>query len=368
MVDPYAQSRRWPFAQLASAYPRVVDRAAWLWRAGFALTDSRVVTRACQALAWPALRATFRAIASASPRPDVVVSTHPLLTAPLRRVCPRTPLAVVVTDLVSGHVSWYDRDASLVIVPTEGAHARALACGVRAERLVIHGLPVAPAFATNAQGARAVADALGWSPVRPTVLLVGGGDGVGPLEAIAEAVDRAGLRCDLAVVAGRNEGLAERLRARTWRGTVHVYGFVRELPAMMAASACVVTKAGPGTISEACAAGVPLVLWGAIPGQESGNVRWVVEAGAGVWAPTPAAVAAAVREWTDGPAAVSLRSHAAEAARRLGRPHAAREIAVRLLALADEARARAEVTAHPDVRNRATPPAVAETRPSLAPE
>nr|MCU0617945.1 hypothetical protein [Gemmatimonadaceae bacterium] len=169
----------------------------------------------------------------------------------------------------------------------------------------------------------------------------GGGDGVGPIEEIAEAIDRALLPCDLAVVTGRNETLATRLRARPWRGTVHVYGFVSALPAMMAASACVLTKAGPGTISEACAAGVPLVLWGAIPGQEDGNVQWVVEAGAGVWAPTPSAVAAAVREWSAGAAAHALRVRAADAARSLGRPHAAREIAVRILALADAHRASA---------------------------
>jgi 1,2-diacylglycerol 3-beta-galactosyltransferase len=197
---------------------------------------------------------------------------------------------------------------------------------------------VAPTFAADAATARAVADSLGWSATRPTVLLVGGGDGVGPLDAMADAIDRAMLPCDVAIVAGRNEALAERLRTRPWRGRVHVYGFVSTLPAMMAASACVITKAGPGTISEACAAGVPLVLWGAIPGQEVGNVQWVVEAGAGVWAPSPAGVAAAVREWTAGPAATALRSRAADAARALGRPNAAREIAVRVLALADSAR------------------------------
>lgn len=343
MVDPYATSGRWPFAALGATYPRVVNDASWLWRAGFRLTDSRAATVACQALAWPVLASTFRALA-AGPAPDVVVTTHPLLARPLRRVFPVTPIVVVVTDLVSGHASWYEPSASLTVVPTEEARRRALACGVSASRLVVHGLPVAPTFAADATAARAVAQSLGWSDTRPTLLLVGGGDGVGPLEAISEAIDRALLPCDLAVVTGRNAALADRLRARAWRHRVHVYGFVSTLPAMMAASAAVITKAGPGTISEACAAGVPLILFGAIPGQEVGNVHWVVEAGAGVWAPSPAAVAAAVREWTAGPAAAALRGRAADAARSLGRPHAAREIAVRVLALSDDARARRDAS------------------------
>lgn len=349
MADPYAASGRWPFARLGGAYPHVVNDAAWLWRSGFRLTDSRAATLVCQSLAWPVLAPSFRALTQA-PSPDVIVTTHPLLTWPLRRVFPSHPIAVVVTDLVSGHASWYDPRATLTIVPTEAARTRALACGVRAERLAVHGLPVAPTFASDAAASRAVASTLGWSATRPTVLLVGGGDGVGPIEEIAEAIDRALLPCDLAVVTGRNAALAARLQARPWRGRVHVYGFVSTLPAMMAASACVLTKAGPGTISEACAAGVPLVLWGAIPGQEDGNVQWVVEAGAGVWAPTPGAVAAAVREWTAGAAAHALRSRAADAARALGRPHAAREIAVRILALADAHQASVaaarRVTAH----------------------
>jgi 1,2-diacylglycerol 3-beta-galactosyltransferase len=366
-VDPYALSHRWPFDRLAGAYPQVVNGASWLWRGGFRITDSVACTATLQSLAWPVLRRTFRELATGT-RPDVVVSTHPLLTAPLRRVFPDVPLVVVVTDLASGHASWYHRGATLLSVPTTIARARAIACGVPAPRVEVHGVPVSPHFAAQPADRSALEERLGWSRVRPTVLLVGGGDGVGPLEALAASIDAAGLPCDLAVVAGRNAALAERLRARAWRGTVHMYGFVRELPAMMAASVCVLTKAGPGTISEACAVGVPLVLWGAIPGQESGNVHWVVEAGAGVWAPTPAAVTAAVREWTEGPAAVSMRAHAAEAARRMGRPHAAREIATRILALADGARGGADGAVNPDLRNRATAPTVAEQRPSPAPE
>jgi 1,2-diacylglycerol 3-beta-galactosyltransferase len=169
--------------------------------------------------------------------------------------------------------------------------------------------------------------------VRPTVLLLGGGDGVGPLALLAERLDAAQLPCDLAIVTGRNAALAEQLRARPWRGTVHVYGFVSPLAELYRAASLVITKAGPGTIAEACAAGCPLVLWGAIPGQETGNVSLVVSHGAGVWAPTPPDVVQAVRDWTSGAAAEMARRRAVEGARRLGRPQAASEIAARVLAL-----------------------------------
>jgi 1,2-diacylglycerol 3-beta-galactosyltransferase len=337
LTDPYAASRRWPFDRLAAAYPRVVTHASWLWHGGFRLTNTPQVTRALQALAWPALRPTFRALESAQ-RPDVVVSTHPLLTSPLRRAFPDVPLVVVVTDLASGHRSWYDRDASLIAVPTALARTQALGSGVMPSRIEEYGVPVSSEFAAQPGERVALAAELGWSAVRPTVLLIGGGDGVGPLELLAERLDAAQLPCDLAIVAGRNVALASRLRARAWRGTVHVYGFVNGLGRMFRAASAIVTKAGPGTISEACAAGCPLVLSGAIPGQESGNVAHVVSSGAGVWAPSPARVVEAVRAWCSGDSALEARERAAAAALAIGRPVAALDIARRVLSLAEQQR------------------------------
>lgn len=337
LSDPYAASRRWPFDRLSAAYPRVVNHASWLWHGGFRLTNTPRVAQALQALAWPALRPAFRALESAQ-RPDVVVSTHPLLTSPLRRAFPSIPLVVVVTDLASGHRSWYDRSASLMAVPTPQARAQALASGVTASRIEEHGVPVSRDFAAQPGERAALATELGWSAIRPTVLLMGGGDGVGPLELLAERLDAAQLPCDLAIVAGRNAALEGKLRARAWRGTVHVYGFVNGLGRMFRAASAIVTKAGPGTISEACAAGCPLVLSGAIPGQETGNVEHVVANGAGVWAPSAPQVVAAVREWCRGETARADRARAAEAALAIGRPDAARDIARRVLTLAERQR------------------------------
>ncbi len=366
LSDPYAASRRWPFDRLSAAYPRVVNHASWLWHGGFRLTNTPRVTRALQALAWPALRPAFRALEAAQ-RPDVVVSTHPLLTSPLRRAFPDVPLVVVVTDLASGHRSWYDRSASLVAVPTRRAQSQALASGVKASRLEEHGVPVSRDFAAQPGERSVLAAQLGWSVVRPTVLLMGGGDGVGPLELLAERLDAAQLPCDLAIVAGRNAALEARLRARAWRGTVHVYGFVNGLGRMFRAASAIVTKAGPGTISEACAAGCPLVLSGAIPGQETGNVEHVVANGAGVWAPSAPLVVDAVRSWCRGEAALDARTSAAEAALAIGRPDAARDIARRVLTLAELQRRDPRPPVHHSGSNHRQRSRPSVSRPSLMP-
>src|SRR5690606_37354972 len=93
-----------------------------------------------------------------------------------------------------------------------------------------------------------------------------------------------------------------------------------------------VTKAGPATISEACMAGLPMILYDAIPGQETGNVDYVVNNQAGVFAPNPREVADALSAWiAEGAEGLEKRSRNAL---RLGRPNAVWDIADEIWKLA----------------------------------
>ena len=334
LLDPFAYCPRWPFRSLGQHYPTVIEHAPWLWHAGFAATNTPRRAALVQRLAWPAMRSTFVDIAR-SYAPDVIVCTHPLLTAPLRAVFPTTPLLVTVTDLVSGHVTWYSPDADFTTVPTIAAREQAIGCGVSPQRIGVTGLPVLSRFVAVPGERAAQQQALGWNPERATVLLAGGAEGIGPLETLCAAIDDAELPCDVAVVAGRNAALAARLRARRWRGTLQVYDFVSNFPEMMRAASVLLTKAGPGTISEACASGCPMILFSAIPGQETGNVGFVTAGRAGVWAPSPLAVTAALHAWLVGRDAPAALRRASAAALRLARPDAAREIADWVVRLAD---------------------------------
>ena len=113
---------------------------------------------------------------------------------------------------------------------------------------------------------------------------------------------------------------------------LRVEGFVKNMPQWMAAADVLVTKAGPGTITEGLLCGLPLVLMGKVPGQEDGNVDFVVQSGAGVRLPQPEQAAAQLRHWA-GPnnselAAMSRR------ARQLASADAASDIAADILELA----------------------------------
>jgi len=66
------------------------------------------------------------------------------------------------------------------------------------------------------------------------------------------------------------------------------------------------------------------VLYSCLPGQEDGNIVFVTSHGAGVWAPHPKQVVAALKNWVDHP---EERLAAAAASRELARTGAARKIA-----------------------------------------
>jgi 1,2-diacylglycerol 3-beta-galactosyltransferase len=241
----------------------------------------------------------------------------------------------VVTDPVSVHPFWLSPEMNRCLVGSAEARYKALACGLRPDRVRVTGLPVNPRFVDGLMAKAQARDALGWPLGRPAVLLVGGGEGMGRLYPTACAIDATCPDVQLAIVTGRNQELRERLVTASWRVPVHIYGFVdhaREMAHLMSAADVLITKAGPGTVHEAFLAGLPLILNGAIPGQEEGNVRLVVEGGAGVWAPDPQQAATMVRCWVR--AQDSTLARMASRCRALARPQAAEAVADEIWQLA----------------------------------
>jgi 1,2-diacylglycerol 3-beta-galactosyltransferase len=324
MVDIFKEYAPRPLNRVPELYPKMV-RIPQAWGLGFRISDGHRRARLITASAWPYVRGAVRTLVARHPS-DLIVSLHPLANAPILRALGknRPPFIIVVTDLVSAHALWYHRQADLCIVPTEAARERALRFGLKPERVVVVGLPVAQRFCQPPGDKDALRTRLGWPKDRPLVLLVGGGEGMGPLEKTAHAIAAANLPIALVIVAGRNQSLKARLEAVNWPIPTLIYGFVKEMPEFMQAADILVTKAGPGTICEALNAGLPMILYSRLPGQEDGNITYVESEGAGVWAPHPEQVVSTLRSWVENP---QLRQQAAAACRRLARPDAAKQIA-----------------------------------------
>ena len=104
----------------------------------------------------------------------------------------------------------------------------------------------------------------------------------------------------------------------------------------MRAADILVTKAGPGTICEALASGLPMILTSALPGQEEGNISYVVDNGAGLTARNPAQLGEVLGRLTGEGGGAEMAAMTA-AARGLARPHAADDIASMIFGVAAQA-------------------------------
>jgi 1,2-diacylglycerol 3-beta-galactosyltransferase len=260
----------------------------------------------------------------------------------LRRMRRPIPFVTVVTDMIDIHPIWFDPHVTLCCVPSQAAYTLGLQAGLREEQLRLFGLPIRPAFAGPPRAKAELRQQLGLAPDVPMVLLVSGGEGMGRMAEITQAVTDA-LAADsrgkkrpagqMVVICGRNEKLVEELAARPWLVPTLLKGYVDNMWDWMAACDLLITKAGPGTIAEAMALGLPVVLSGYIPGQESANVPYVLKHGAGAYLEDPRMIGQLVSGWFGSER--SIMQQVAERAAALGRPQATYEIAdeiVKLLA------------------------------------
>lgn len=324
MVDFFKDYAPLPFNYAAEMYPYMV-KAPQLWSASFHATDGRARARVLTTTMWPIARRAARALVQSHPA-DMIVTVHPFANSFALKALGknRPPFINVVTDMVTTHALWFDNRADLILVPTETARQRAIRYNMPPEKVCVVGLPVADRYCKPLGRKSILRKKLGWPEEKPVVLLVGGGEGMGPLSKNAQAIDASGLDVTLVIVCGRNQRLKASLEEYKWENPTFIYGFTRDMPDFMRAADFIVTKAGPGTIAEALNAQLPIILYSKLPGQEDGNVTFVQEEGAGVWAPTPAEVVRALTRWISRP---EERKKVIENCKRAGRPEAARTIA-----------------------------------------
>jgi 1,2-diacylglycerol 3-beta-galactosyltransferase len=324
MVDIFRDYAPAPLNRAPSFYPPL-SRMPEMWGLGYKLSDGKQRTRTFTTLLWPYIRRASKKLVREN-KCDLIVSVHPLANSPVLRALKHEnqKFITIVTDMVSTHAFWYDNRANLVVVPTDEAKERGICYGVDPEKIHVIGLPVAERFCHPPSDKKKLRNELSWPEDLPVILLVGGGEGMGPIEKIARAINDSGLKASMAIICGRNAKLKTTLETYDWQVPTHIYGFTRDMPNFMAAADILVTKAGPGTISEALIAGLPIIIYSRLPGQEDGNVFYVVNQKAGVWAPYPERVVAAIREWITDP---QKRQQAVDACKALAKPEAAVKIA-----------------------------------------
>jgi len=341
IVDIWTECGKWPFNTIVKGYEKMAKHP-WMWKLMYMYADfpvsqlfsKRIVAMRC----WTSIKRILE-----REDPDLIISVHPLCQhLPLRienhlkggakERRKRMPFVTVVTDLGGAMSMWFHNKVDVVFVPSDAVERLARRHGVPKAKLRKYGLPIRPGFkARSPREKGALRLKLGLRQGMRTTLIVGGGDGVGKMQRITRELARelgadGGGPAQLVVLCGKNKKLKKRLNRAKWPDNVFVkaQGFQSNMNEWLGAVDCIITKAGPGTIAEACATGLPIMLSSRLPGQEEGNVPFVVKGGFGAYSKRPKKIAKTVGKWLRDPqllAAMSSKSRSA------GRPDATRLIA-----------------------------------------
>ena len=308
-----------------AVYYTLLRRAPLLWGAGYALGDwmrsDSPLTLGMTRIGAGRLAALLGRLA-----PDAVVSVHATPAAALSALVARgaavPPHTTVVTDFVA-HSQWIAPRIERYCVAAPEVKHEFVARGIPGERVVVTGIPVRAELAEPGDP-RAARQAFGLAPGVPVVLAMAGSRGAfGRLPDVAEALARLERPVQGVVVAGRDAGLRARLERLTAGTAVRTLGYVGEVPRLMAAADLLVTKAGGMTLAEAMAAGLPLLTYGSLPGQERRNERFAARSGIALVARSRRELAQALARALDEPALLErMRLRLG----RLGRPEATARI------------------------------------------
>jgi 1,2-diacylglycerol 3-beta-galactosyltransferase len=303
-IDAFQVAGRFPLRSLGPLYRFSIRYTPWMYGRLFHLTSHAPTFRVVEGLLYRLISQRLAELIRRS-SPDLIVSLHPLLNHTLVRVLSdfdlRIPIVTVMTDLVTPHISWISPGIDGCIVPTEAAGSVCRRHGMPDAKIEVLGMPIDLEFGLT-RDRDALCRKLGFKPDMPVILLAGGGDGVGPLQQLASAVWRSGLPLQVILVTGRNRRLHRRLERErqelppSQQEACRILGFVPNMHELMGIADLVVTKAGPGTISEAIASRLPILLYGYVPGQEEGNMGYVCDQGIGRLAETPERVISLLEE------------------------------------------------------------------------
>lgn len=229
---------------------------------------------------------------------DVIISTHALCARASCVLKEKRPgikaVRGVLTDFIDDRY-WSGLRLDSFRVATDELRAGLMSKGVGKEMITVAPMPVRKEFRTGKGKAEACENID--SRIDPrlyTVLVLGGGEGLGGLARVARCL--ADLPVQIIVVAGRNKRVREELEELLFvRSNLFVFGFVDNMSDLMDASDICVTKPGGMTISECMAKNLPMAICGSpIPGPEAENVGYLVRNGLSEFYPNLLELRAAV--------------------------------------------------------------------------
>jgi len=211
-------------------------------------------------------------------KPDAIVCTHSFpagfLSALKVKMDIKVPLVAVITDYTV-HYTYVHHAVNTYVIASPKLSYQLKQAGVADDQIAPLGIPLRRRF-DNPPGKDDARQMLGLEH-KPTILLMGGGLGMGPSSEMLRQLDYVLEGTQFLVLTGKNDALHRELLASRFGNQVHILGYVENVEVFMAAADLLVTKPGGVTCAEALALGLPMAVISPIPGQEFRNASFLVE-------------------------------------------------------------------------------------------
>lgn len=223
-------------------------------------------------------------------RPDAIISTHFLPAAIVSYLYPDLPITngVVLTDYVS-HQLWVNPYTEVYFVAHPAMKTELEALGVEEAKIRVTGIPVRPCFQNTVKSqvpVSAFRAKLHIDRHSPMILIMCGGNAIGPLAEVLEELNKiSAMNFQVIVITGRNRKSYRDLKQVLYNTDLkgQVRGIVRNIDEYMASADLLISKAGGLTVTEALVTGLPILVIRPTPGQEDGNTTYITQNGAGIY-------------------------------------------------------------------------------------
>jgi len=193
----------------------------------------------------------------------------------------------VLTDY-NAHSYWIYDTVDYYITAAEHSVQRLLQSGVQQDRIKPFGIPIDPKFSRKIDEAR-IRKQYNLRSGVPTLLIMGGGQGLGPIRHMVKALESMEIDFQIMVVAGTNKRLYRWLSKRAMRvqkKQMVVFDYIDNIEELMHVSDVIITKAGGLTTFEALSKGLPIIIVAPLPGQEAKNTQFLTDIDAAVMVKT----------------------------------------------------------------------------------
>jgi len=239
-----------------------------------------------------------------------------------------TKLIGVLTDF-SPHSYWLNEGVDYYVVPSEEAKERFIQKGVNPSAIKVLGIPIRQKFSFKLDRS-AIASQLGLNPNIPTVLIMGGGSGLGPMKLTLKSLIKVKTNFQIIVLSGTNKKIVNSLRRRASKSDkkILIYEFANNVDELMELADLIITKPGGVTTAECLAKGLPMIIVNPIPGQETRNTDFLIRQGIAIRIDDTGDIGEEVELLLNSPVRLKTMQNAAY---KFAKPHASADIAKLIL-------------------------------------